>query len=433
MTRRFLKVTVLLAGIGLAVFTPRRRRPSGRLPHIQQSELPSEPTRVLPVEKTSVQSQRANAKRWMLRFTGMFVVLGLGGFILAASGIVSIKASSGHWAITRWFLQFSKSRSLAIHTLGLRIPSLDEPWKIMKGAGHYDIGCAPCHGNPFQAQSQIAEQMLPPPPPLRYIRSRRDDAELFYIVKHGIKFTGMPAWPSEYRDDEVWSIVAFLRQWPALDAQRYRELASGRMTFGQDAASNLQHPQGIPRPVVESCARCHGVDGLGRDTGAFPKLARQTPKYLVASLQAYARRERHSGIMGPIAARLTQDEIEELARYYANLPPQRSVSATSSNTEAIARGREIALQGIPQRRVPACIECHGPRAGPRNPIYPDLTGQYSEYLLLQLELFSQQRRGGTPYAHLMHFVAGHLTPEQMRDVAVFFESLADQDETVTIR
>jgi cytochrome c553 len=362
-----------------------------------------------------------------LRIAGLFVLLGLGGFLVAASGIIPIKASSGHWAITRWFLQFSKTRSVATHTLALKVPSLDEPSMVLKGAGHYETGCAPCHGSPGRPQPRVAQSMLPPPPNLQRIRSKRDDSELFYIVKHGIKFTGMPAWPAANRDDEVWSIVAFLRQLENLDAGEYDRLAQGPMRPAEGEGApieDLQTPEKLPEAVTDSCVRCHGTAGLGRGTGAFPKLAGQTPEYLRASLEAYAHGKRHSGIMGPIAAGLSPGAIDELAAYYAALTPGSGRSSTSTNAAAVERGRAIAMHGFPQRGVPPCIECHGPREGPRNPSYPVLAGQYADYLVLQLELFRKQHRGGTPYAHLMHFVAGDLRPDQMRDVAAFFESLS---------
>lgn len=89
----------------------------------------------------------------------------------------------------------------------------------------------------------------------------------------------------------------------------------------------------------------------------------------------------------------------------------------------IANGKTIARQGIPARRVPACAQCHGPGAIRPNPLYPILAGQYADYLVLQLELFKQQRRGGTAYAPIMHEVADTLTADQMRAVAVYYESL----------
>jgi cytochrome c553 len=84
----------------------------------------------------------------------------------------------------------------------------------------------------------------------------------------------------------------------------------------------------------------------------------------------------------------------------------------------------IATQGIPQQDVPACGQCHGPSPTRRNPAYPVLAGQYADYLLLQLELFQQQRRGGSPYTHLMRPVAAGLTRSQMREVALYYESLS---------
>lgn len=69
-----------------------------------------------------------------------------------------------------------------------------------------------------------------------------------------------------------------------------------------------------------------------------------------------------------------------------------------------------------------------PPPPPRNPVYPDLTGQYADYPVLRLELFKKQQRGGTAYAHLMHTVAARLTPEQMRDVALYYASLSSARE-----
>lgn len=428
MNPRLLKLMALLAGAGLGAYAMwrKRNRVSRTNPTLKQTPR----TRVVMVEQPKIEPKRAGGKRWLLRFALLALVLGVGGFLGAASGIIPIKASAGHWAVTQWFLQFSKARSVATHTIGTKVPSLDEPWKILKGAGHFETACAPCHGSPARPQPRVAEYMLPTPPRLQQINEKFDPAELFYIVKHGIKFTGMPAWPAANRDDEVWATVAFLREMPKLDAEAYRELAlgAGRQTEGAPI-EDLQQPRKAPRAVTQSCARCHGFDGLGRGTGAFPKLAGQTPEYLRASLEAYALKQRHSGVMGPVAAGLTVQAMDELAAFYAQQHAPRAASSTGHDEAAITRGRDIALHGIPQKRVPPCIECHGPREGPRNPFYPVLAGQYADYLVLQLELFSKEHRGGTKYAHLMHYVAGHLTTNQMRDVSAFYESLGLSNKT----
>lgn len=144
-----------------------------------------------------------NWKRWLLRGTVLAAVLAAGGFLVAASGIVPIKASSGHWAITAWFLNFSSERSVSTHTIGMSAPPLDDPGLVLRGAGHYETACRPCHGSPVLPQPRVARGMTPPPPYLPPAIPRWEPEELFYIVKHGIKFTGMPAWPAQERDDEV--------------------------------------------------------------------------------------------------------------------------------------------------------------------------------------------------------------------------------------
>lgn len=376
---------------------------------------------------------------WLRRGALLGILLALGGFAVAASGIIPIKASSGHWAITAWFLNFSMSRSVSTHTIGMQVPPLEERL-VLKGAGHYDTGCRPCHGAPALHHPRIAQAMTPHPPYLPETLHEWDPEELFYIVKHGVKFTGMPAWPSQHRDDEVWAVVAFLQRYPELDAAEYQQLVSGSTDEAGDTPplEGLVPPElagqeddattEIPASVADSCARCHGWRGEGRGAGVFPRLAGQRPLYLQASLEAFASGSRHSGIMEPISAGLSPTEIKRLARYYSQFddasPPPDPVSPDRvPSAEAIARGAAIAEFGIPSEKVAACRHCHGPTEHPRNPLYPELAGQYAEYLELQLELFKQGNRGGTEYSHIMHEVAARLTAAQMHDVAAYYQSL----------
>jgi cytochrome c553 len=363
-------------------------------------------------------------------FAVFLFVTAVGGFLLAASGVIPIKASSDHWAVTRWFLQFSKQRSVSTNSLAVEAPSLDDARLVLKGAGAYETNCLACHGSPSLPAPRVARGMTPQPPYLPTVLSRYEDAEVFYIVKHGIKFTGMPAWPAQGRDDEVWAMVAFLRALPRLDAGGYERLVRGEAVAGGEVEPmpEMTGPRGVPRAISVSCARCHGADGAGRGEGAFPKLAGQRPDYLSLSLQSYARAERHSGVMEPQAAGLSAEEMREIALYYAGLPKPQPPTPSQETLPAIRRGEIIARQGIPARRVPSCASCHGPGTAPRNPVYPDLAGQYADYIVLQLELFKKQQRGGTAYAHLMHAVAAHLTPEQMRDVALYYASLSSANE-----
>jgi cytochrome c553 len=446
MTRLIMKVIVfgVLIAAGMRALLCLVMRCAAPGEYASTAELPTAPA-------------RSDARGWIFRIAAFAVAAGLVGFLVAASGIFPIKASSGHWPITAWLLNFAMRRSVITHSLMIKAPPLDDGALVLKGAGHYEIGCRPCHGSPdLSHPPRIAQSMTPHPPDLAREVSKWDPEELFYIVKHGVKFTGMPAWPAQTRDDEVWAVVAFLLELPALTAAEYRRLVKIETPALRAGAAeeNLLGALPLPSAVIESCGRCHGNDGTGRELPAFPRLARQKPQYFLASMQAYALGRRSSGIMEPIAAALSQEVTSELARYYAGVKnistsemleskpgSRRFVSLGKADSKpaegaaalimdrspehlaSIERGREIAMRGIPGQRVPACVECHGPGDSPRNPNYPMLAGQYAEYLVLQLTLFKKQARGGTAYAHLMRPVAAALTEAQMRDVAQFYESV----------
>lgn len=363
-------------------------------------------------------------KRTLLTLLAFALAAVVIGFLAAWAGLVPVAASAGHWPVTRWFLHFTMQQSVETRALGIEVPELDDAALVLRGAGHYESGCAPCHGAPGRPRSVIVRQMTPEPPYLPPQIPEWEPNELFWIVRHGIKFSAMPAWPALQRVDEVWAMVAFLQHLPDLSPAEYRRLAWGEPAAGAEVAANRLRELGDPLDrALDSCARCHGLDGLGRGAGAFPKLAGQTETYLWASLRAYAAGERHSGIMQPIAAGLSEETMRTLARYYGERPPSPLVPSASVDPELFRRGEAIARTGIPSQGVPACIQCHGPKAGPRASIFPVLADQYPEYLALQLELFQAGRRGGTPFAHIMRTIALRLTPEQIRAVALYYGSL----------
>lgn len=366
-----------------------------------------------------------NIRRAAWTIAAFLAVVGLGGALTVVGGLAPIKASSGHWPITAALLNFTMRRSVIMHSLGIETPPLDDRALVLKGAGHYEIGCSPCHGSPALRQPIIPLAMTPHPPELSKEIPKWRARELFYIVKHGVKFTGMPAWPAQERDDEVWAMVAFLRTLPKLNVTEYQRLIRDDAgTSGAKATTGiLSRTTDVAHIVNDNCSMCHGSEGGGRDSSAFPKIAGQKSNYFYLSMQAYARGRRNSGIMEPIAAALPDETMRELARYYAERKPSAAPTRSTQDAAAIARGKQIAEEGIPDQRVPICAECHGPGPHPRNPNYPELAGQYAEYLVLQLTLFKNQQRGGTANAHLMRRVAPGLTVEQMKEVALYYASL----------
>ena len=397
------------------------------------------------------------------------VLLALG---VSLSGMVSIAASSGHFAPVGWFLHWTMGNAVDRQSLLISVPpgiDLSDPALVQRSAGHFATGCAACHGAPGVPQSPVVLSMTPHPPRLEGQVGEWKDRELFWIVKHGIKYSWMPSWVTQHRDDEVWAQVAFLRALPDLTPERYADLALGGEAVRKPreaGGETMAALDGIFEVALADCARCHGRDGLGRGSGpaaeAFPVIAGQPEAYLLASLKAFAAGERHSGFMQPPAKRYDDGTLAQLAAWYASQPadarppgedrdpapavgavaaldgiprqilPQgaRSESAIVSAAAAdglpkgqealLDFGRRIALEGIASRKIPSCTSCHGAEGRRKNDHYPYLSGQPEWYLKTHLTLWKEKERGGTRFKHLMTEVAEDLTDEQIDAVAAWY-------------
>jgi cytochrome c553 len=133
---------------------------------------------------------------------------------------------------------------------------------------------------------------------------------------------------------------------------------------------------------------------------------------------------RFSGIMSGIATTLSDETMRTVATYYEGLPPREA--ERSGDRAALDRGAAIAMRGVPAQEIPPCAECHGPTELPRNPAYPRLATQHARYLVSQLELLKQRRRGGSPNVALMQVFVDRLRSEQIRDIALHFAPLDSQ-------
>ena len=109
---------------------------------------------------------------------GTLAAVFVGGLLFAWSGVYNIAASSGHLAITRAFLEFGMRNSVRTQSATIDAPSLDDTDMVKVGAGHYQGGCAPCHGGPGARANPIVKEMLPPPPLLSAHVPRWEDRHL---------------------------------------------------------------------------------------------------------------------------------------------------------------------------------------------------------------------------------------------------------------
>ena len=352
-------------------------------------------------------------RRFVVRVLLLVIWLGSGAFLFAWSGIYNVAASSGHWTIVEGFLRFGMRHSVSLRAGGIEEPDLNSRDLIALGAGHFERGCALCHGSPGRPGSPVTGAMLPPPPSLSTPLYPWTDQELFWIVRHGIKYTGMPAWPALERTDEVWAMVAFIRKLSDIDADEYRALALPRS--GQH--ERQQAPgDGTVAELVQKCASCHGDRDSTPESALVPRLHGQRETFLANALRQYASGARPSGIMRPAAAELDAREIDLLAKYYAELPPIPASPPTIDDTLS-AHGRKLATEGDPAKRIPACISCHRPEA---YEAFPSLDGQSAAYLAGQLRLWKSGHNTTTDGAAIMAPIAQRLSERDIDALARYF-------------
>jgi cytochrome c553 len=349
---------------------------------------------------------RRSVRHIALGALGTLIALAIGGFLLVWSGLYNVAASRGHWAIVEWILAFGMRNSVELRASMIDAPDLDDAGMILLGANHYKSGCAPCHGAPGVNADPVAQAMLPPPPDLTDVAERWRDGELFWIVKHGIKYTGMPAWVAQSRDDEVWALVAFLKALRSMRADRYADL----LRAPEERSSDVMREAGA------LCGGCHGGPGSGPRSALVPGLHGQRTDYLVASLGAYANGNRFSGIMQAVAGNLSHAQIRSLSDFYSALPQPPAPGSAAPDAD-VAAGRRLAATGAPAAGIPACDSCHGDNA---LSIYPLLSGQSAAYLAGQLRLWKKGLRNATGPSAIMAPIAERMTDKEIDDVSAFY-------------
>ena len=160
-------------------------------------------------------------------------------FALAATlfflgGVFNVAATDQHAAITRWTLHTAMERSVRSHATEVAPPDAFTPQQAAAGFSEFNEMCVGCHGAPGKERGEVGKGLNPQPPDLSKVASRFSKAELFWILKHGVKMTGMPAFGPTHSDDRLWSITAFLEQLPQVTPEQYAAKAQAAEKSGVD-------------------------------------------------------------------------------------------------------------------------------------------------------------------------------------------------------
>lgn len=173
-------------------------------------------------------------------------VLGLGLATAAALiqlGALDFAADTPHAPIVYRLIEWARERSIARQSAAITAPAdLSDARRIRRGAGNYQAMCAACHLTPGGQDSEIRKGLYPVPPDLSKAIENANAGSAasrrFWIIKHGIKGSGMPAWSKGgMEDDAIWDLTAFLNALPNLSAEQYRQqvgASAGHVHGGMD-------------------------------------------------------------------------------------------------------------------------------------------------------------------------------------------------------
>lgn len=152
----------------------------------------------------------------------------LGAVAYVKSGVYNVAASKPHTTFTEWVTHDTMIHSVRRHADSVTPPQQFIAGQVVNGFCAYQTHCVACHGAAGVARQQWATGMEPSPPYLLDINQRFTRPQLFWIVKNGIKMTGMPSWRSEMSDGEIWGVVAWLEASAKLPPDTYLKWRGGR-------------------------------------------------------------------------------------------------------------------------------------------------------------------------------------------------------------
>jgi len=155
----------------------------------------------------------------------ILVLLVVAVAVLLWSGSYNVAATVPHWRVTHWVLGKVRDQSIAAHSKGIIVPSLKDLKLFDIGFKNYHAMCRGCHSAPGDPRTEIAKGLNPSPPDFASKDMKmRNEAELYWVIKNGIKMAGMPAFGPTHNEEELWGIVAFLRRLPNLKPKEYNAM-----------------------------------------------------------------------------------------------------------------------------------------------------------------------------------------------------------------
>ncbi len=182
------------------------------------------------------------------------------GIIVIWFGLYNVAANDRHLATTTKLLEMVRVRSINMRSNDINVPPLSDEKLIKEGAVHYAEMCTGCHLAPGIADSELHTGLYPQPPVFSAGTYSNTPEAQFWVIKNGLKMTGMPAWSPAHTDQQIWGMVAFLQKIKTLSAEEY-------MLLSQSDGDGHDHDHGASS---NNTAEEHHAESEAADDHAMP-------------------------------------------------------------------------------------------------------------------------------------------------------------------
>jgi mono/diheme cytochrome c family protein len=155
---------------------------------------------------------------------------------LVFTGRIDVAADREHSRAVAWLLETARERAVANQAgrVKVRLPDLTDEERLHGAVVGFEEMCARCHAPPHGGTSALARGLNPPPPDLTRAAVIRGADELFWVTRHGIRMTGMPAWGPTHVDDELWPVIALITRFPEFAEGDYATLLAAAREAGAE-------------------------------------------------------------------------------------------------------------------------------------------------------------------------------------------------------
>ena len=267
--------------------------------------------------------------RWAEIVLATLVGAGIVGAGVMLAGAYDVSAVDNHLPPTFHALDFAMKRSVKVRTGGIKVPPLDDAALISRGRALYAEHCAQCHGAPGVAPEPFALGMTPAAANLAHTAKEWEPAALYWVVKNGLKMTGMPAWEYRMPDGDLWAVVAFLEKLPALSPADYAAMKGSAEPKAEPASGAPDPRRGQFAIQQYACVTCHAIPGIvGANSPVGPPLDRLGARAIIGghlpnnreNLEAFLRfpqKYKPGGAMPDLG--VTERDARDIAAYLLSL------------------------------------------------------------------------------------------------------------------